>query len=609
VDGLNIAADDAIGHYTRMNGRFIDAIGEMSKLAVEDLAASTTAYVNFLLAKEKAGIERAVLSNAFARNTFGPGAFRRFSALVTEQETYFRVFSTLATEEQKAFFKQKLESSAIVEVAKMRDLAFAKGTATQKTGHLIGILNALGYGGTIHHFKNLVLRHGSQSNEPLSLAMAEANRQVDAFLALSDVTAEEKQSLGVVRSTLEQYRAGMEKVTAMAKTDALSPVMDQTVTVDDTAAIAALGKLVSSTATGNFGVDSAVWFKTATERIEILKEVEDRLSVDLAGKTKALRDGAVQGLVGYTVVTLVVSVLAMLLGVFFARDILGQLGGEPSEVMEIATRVSQGDLTIRFDTSSPPRGVYGAMATMVKNLTEIIGTVQTVGAELTTGSQNVSENAMHVAQGATEQAASVEETSAAVEQMTSNIQQNTENSITTEELARDAAKDADASGEAVKHAVGAMKQIAQKIGIIEEIARQTNLLALNAAIEAARAGEHGKGFAVVAAEVRKLAERSQVAAGEIGGLSASSVDVAEKAGIMLAKLVPDIQKTAHLVQEISNSSREQSQGADQINQAIQQLDQVIQQNAGASEQLSSAASQLANHAQELERAITFFKVG
>ncbi|MBF0110491.1 MAG: methyl-accepting chemotaxis protein [Magnetococcales bacterium] len=609
VDGLNIPSDEAIGYYTRMNGRFIDAIGEMSKLAVGDLSAMATAYVNFLLGKERAGIERAVLSNTFARNSFGPGMFRKFSTLVTEQDTYFRLFSSFAPAEQNAFFKQKLESTVTAEVLKMREIAFAKGIASQKTFFLTNMLNSLGYGGAVHHLKNLTVHRDPRTVPALTTTLSEAVRSIDGYLALPDCSDEEKQLLGTVREVVEQMSSRLGKVPSMLQENITIEALDRAVAVDSAPAFAAIDKLITQTTPGQFGIDPTTWFKTITAKIDILKEVEDRLSADLALRTSELKEDAQKGFWGYAIVTLSISIVAVFLGIIFSRDILGQLGGEPAAVMEIAARVSQGDLTIHFDTSTPPRGIYGAMASMVANLTKTISCVQSVGGELTSGSQNVSDNALSVSEGATEQAASVEETSAAVEQMTANIQQNTENAITTEELARQAAKDADVSGDAVRQAVTAMKEIAQKIGIIEEIARQTNLLALNAAIEAARAGEHGKGFAVVAAEVRKLAERSQTAAGEIGTLSASSVEVAERAGTMLAKLVPDIQKTAQLVQEIASSSREQNQGADQINQAIQQLDTVIQQNAAASEQLSSAASQLAQHAQNLEETIAFFKVG
>jgi methyl-accepting chemotaxis protein len=220
-----------------------------------------------------------------------------------------------------------------------------------------------------------------------------------------------------------------------------------------------------------------------------------------------------------------------------------------------------------------------------------------------------------MSQGASEQAASAEEASASMEEMASNIRQNADNAQETERIALKSAQDARGGGEAVKETVAAMKKIAQKIGIIEEISRQTDLLALNAAIEAARAGEYGKGFAVVASEVRKLAERSQKAAAEINDLSGSSVDVAERAGHMLDQLVPDIEKTAELVQEISAACNEQDSGAEQINKAIQQLDQVIQQNASASEEMASTSEELsttsdglADQAEHLREVMAFFRV-
>ena len=193
-----------------------------------------------------------------------------------------------------------------------------------------------------------------------------------------------------------------------------------------------------------------------------------------------------------------------------------------------------------------------------------------------------------------------------MEEMVSNIKQNADNASQTDKIANKSAKDAQESGKSVLEAVSAMKEIANKISIIEEIARQTNLLALNAAIEAARAGEHGKGFAVVAAEVRKLAERSQKAAAEINQLSSTTLRVSEKSGEMLDKLVPDIQRTAELVQEISAASKEQDTGAEQINKALQQLEKVIQQNASASEEMASTTEELTGQSDQLVSALGFF---
>ena len=249
-----------------------------------------------------------------------------------------------------------------------------------------------------------------------------------------------------------------------------------------------------------------------------------------------------------------------------------------------------------------------SLKNMIAKMSDVVETIQHSSNNVSSVGQTLSASSQSISQGASQQAASVEEISASMEQMAGNIKQNADNSIQTESIAIKAASDAEESGKAVVLTVKAMKEIAEKISVVEEIARQTNLLALNAAIEAARAGEHGKGFAVVAAEVRKLAERSGIAASDIFTLSSESVYVAEKAGMMLSAVVPNIKKTAELVQDISTSCREQNAGADQINKAVQQLDQVVQQNASASEEMASTSEELSSQADQLLAAVNFFKI-
>jgi len=274
----------------------------------------------------------------------------------------------------------------------------------------------------------------------------------------------------------------------------------------------------------------------------------------------------------------------------------------------IATKLAEGDLTVNVTARSEKDVMLHSMAEMIERLRDVVGEVQSGAENVASGSEQMSASAESLSQGATEQASAVEESSSAMEEMASSISQNADNSSQTESIAVKAANDARESGQAVAQAVAAMKDIAGKISIIEEIARQTDLLALNAAVEAARAGEHGRGFAVVASEVRKLAERSQAAASEITQLSRSSTSVAERAGEQLGKLVPDIQRTADLVQEINAASQEQSTGASQVNKALQQLDQVIQQNASASEELASTSEQLSAQAEQLQASISFFRL-
>ncbi|MGE6740286.1 methyl-accepting chemotaxis protein [Allorhizobium pseudoryzae] len=274
----------------------------------------------------------------------------------------------------------------------------------------------------------------------------------------------------------------------------------------------------------------------------------------------------------------------------------------------IATAISEGNLTVDARRQSDADSLGIALEAMIERLRGVVGDALSAADNVSSGSQELSASSEQLSQGATEQASAAEQVSASMEEMAANIKQNAENASQTEKIARQSSRDAEGSGQAVNKAVGAMRTIAEKISIVQEIARQTDLLALNAAVEAARAGEHGKGFAVVASEVRKLAERSQAAAAEISALSGTTVQVATEAGEMLNRLVPDIQKTAELVSEISAACREQDVGASQINEAIQQLDRVTQQNASASEQMSATSEELAAQAEELQASIAFFRL-
>jgi len=305
---------------------------------------------------------------------------------------------------------------------------------------------------------------------------------------------------------------------------------------------------------------------------------------------------------------LAISVVSILLMVVVNFSAIKRLLRPLTKIVKIAESLGRGDMSVSIDVSSTDETgqALQAIKVMAQEVSGVVEKLRIASDQVTSGSQQVNGVAQTMTIGANEQATSAEEASSSMEEMASNIRQNADNAMETEKIAVKAAQDAQDGGKAVQQTVSAMSQIAEKIFIIEEISRQTNMLALNAAIEAARAGEHGKGFAVVAAEVRKLAERSQEAAAEISDLSSSSVEVAQTAGEMLDRLVPDIRKTAELVQEITAASSEMNAGANQINKAIQQLDHVTQQNASGAEELSSTAEELAAQSRQLLQIMSFF---
>ena len=304
-----------------------------------------------------------------------------------------------------------------------------------------------------------------------------------------------------------------------------------------------------------------------------------------------------------------VSVISLLIAVAAAVYISTVVSKGLARASEAVRTVAEGDLTKTAEVTTRDEigDLLGNVNVMIERLRGIVGDAIAASENVSSGSQELSATAEQMSQGVTEQAAAAEQVSASMEEMAANIKQNADNANQTEKIARQSAMDAETSGQAVNKAVDAMQTIAEKITIVQEIARQTDLLALNAAVEAARAGEHGRGFAVVASEVRKLAERSQSAAAEISAVSSDTVKAAQTAGEMLTSLVPNIRKTAELVSEISAACREQDIGSSQINQAIQQLDQVTQQNAAASEEMSATSEELAAQAEELQTSISYFR--
>ena len=447
-----------------------------------------------------------------------------------------------------------------------------------------------------------------QAIKHLDTAVAEyATAFFEVLVTADDIAmqAEHKQALNEKRTALVSQRDGLGRLIGGADRgtfDTASKAIDRWLDAAERASNVAVEN-------GDAKAQDVLSNKLVAARTELLEHLDKVIATNDESVTAAnveadkLYDSSLTMLIALLVASVAIAAVA-------ATWIVLSISRGLNSAVKLATSVAEGDLsaTASINTNDEVRDLIDALNAMTSKLRDVVSEVTAATRNVASGSQEMSATAEQLSQGATEQASSTEEASASMEEMASTIKQSADNAAQTEKIARQSAADAIASGDAVNKAVNAMQTIAEKIMVVQEIARQTDLLALNAAVEAARAGEHGRGFAVVASEVRKLAERSQAAAAEISTLSGDTVKAAQSAGEMLSKLVPDIQRTAELVEEISAGSREQNAGAAQINTAIQQLDKVTQQNTSAAEEMSATSEELASQAEQLQAAISYFRI-
>ena len=472
---------------------------------------------------------------------------------------------------------------------------------TEKEAALVTLISGL-YDAQLKDFSNLI-RTGAGSArladkaekrdiaQQLMIHLYEARFSISAYLLYKDASSVEaaKKSIDMLVADITDMRASFAQ---KKNRDVADSIIDTATKYRALAETYVTLNAVQEEYRKKAADGGALTIKNATE-------VSDAAAAEMT-RLMALTIGSV----------LLGAIVAILIGIAMAVIITRAITGAMKKGVDFALKIAEGDLTARLDIDQKDEigMLASALQNMLERLTGIVEEVTSAALQVSSGSQQLSSTAQQMSQGATEQASSVEEISSSMEEMSSNIKQNADNSMQTEKIAQKSAQSAEAGGKAVAATVEAMKEIASKIGIIEEIARSTNMLALNASIEAARAGEYGKGFAVVASEVGKLAERSQKEAGEISKLSTESVTIAVEAGETIAALIPEIKRTAELVQEISAASNEQNSGAEQINAAIMQLDKVVQQNASASEESASMSEELAGQAEQMQATMKFFTV-
>jgi methyl-accepting chemotaxis protein len=442
----------------------------------------------------------------------------------------------------------------------------------------------------------------------------------DMYLTMTDIFRQQRNILLASGDPELQDKWHADYATGLTAIAEQMPLLQRTIPAGDTALFTAAkgaydGLVTAMDKAVNVAMTRSDYLATAKveEASALRAEADSMLDTMIETNKAALQQADEDANTLYnSSMTLLIALLigSVLIAAVAATWIVLSISRALKSALGLANAVAGGDLnaTAVARSNDEIRDVIDALNTMVTKLRGVVTEVTNVTRNVAAGSQEMSATAEQLSQGATEQASSTEEASASMEEMAATIKQSADNASQTERIARQSAADAIASGAAVDNAVTAMQTIAEKIMVVQEIARQTDLLALNAAVEAARAGEHGRGFAVVASEVRKLAERSQAAAAEISTLSGTTVKAARSAGEMLGRLVPDIQRTAELVEEISAASREQNTGAAQINTAIQQLDKVTQQNTSAAEQMSATSEELAGQAEQLQSAISYFRI-
>ncbi len=647
VDNHSISSKESLTTYSAINKSLVDVVITSANFGSNaEMSKRRATYLYFIQAKERAGIERAVLAGTFSQGHFSAGDYKKLIDLVATQEVYFDVFQTLATPEDLSLYNGYQNHQAVIETQKIRDIAISRGVASIKTPFLSELIRQFGYGGAIHLFKNYVLRKNEKYVDRFYAKRDRIFTLIEQLSALKSITDDDLKQLAIIKTTIENYSDAIGVVQEMSSVGASTETIDSTIKIDDKPALDAISTLVKEASSGSFGVDGAHWFNTISTKINLMSEVENHIADDLVATSANLKSEAENTLMLLMVMAIVITGLVLFTVIYVANSITRPL----KSAVDFAGKISDGFLNGHIDYKSKDElgELCDTLNGMSGTLRETIQSVEANAHKLGQSAEEMSRVAAQTSCGVLQQQTELQSVSTAMTEMTQTVSQVSDNAKSAKNATIEANNEASSGRQIVvestesinllakeiDHASSVIKQLESEstsigsvLNVIGDIAEQTNLLALNAAIEAARAGEQGRGFAVVADEVRTLANRTQQSTLEIKkmidnlqrgateavgamdkghNMAEQSVEQANKACESLESIARSFGTVNEMNEQIAISTDQQSDVALEIDKNILTINGVASDTSSGANQTESASTELAQLAKDLQETLSKF---